>query len=280
PARNVATTLDAQLTALLAQRGAPRFEVIVVDNGSDDDTVGVAQRRFDGTDFGRIVDQPLPGINAARNAGVRASRGRNVLLCDGDDLVDARWVREMHAALGRVDLVGGALDLETLNARSVRAGWGMPQHLLPSQPQYGFLPAPYGANCGFRREVWDVIGGFDESLRMGGDDFDFFWRAQLAGKRLTWAPEAVVAYRLRPGVRDTWRRQFRFGRANVQMYDRFRSRGLDRTPVGIALRAWAWHFTTGLATLRTREGRTQWVAGLAKRTGRLYESARSRRCYL
>lgn len=73
PALNAATTLSAQLSALDAQEDAPLFSVIVVDNGSEDETAVVA-RSFEPLNFDlEVVQEAVRGINSARNAGVLAA---------------------------------------------------------------------------------------------------------------------------------------------------------------------------------------------------------------
>ena len=66
---------------------------------------------------------------------------------------------------------------------------------------FAYLPFAATANLGFRRELFDAIGGFDNSLRRASD-VDFAWRAALAGARLEAVPEAVVAYRLPATLMD------------------------------------------------------------------------------
>jgi glycosyltransferase involved in cell wall biosynthesis len=106
PARNAASTISEQLDALARQIDAPEFEVVVVDNGSNDGTrevVLVHQQTFDRL---RLIDEPSKlGANAARNAGVREARTTKVLMCDADDVVTPSWVRSLGDALDLDDLV-------------------------------------------------------------------------------------------------------------------------------------------------------------------------------
>src|SRR5690606_5590534 len=88
PIRYAVTTLRLQLSALAAQRGAPAFEVLVVDDASTDGTADVAGRHERMLPRLRVVrQQRRGGANAARNRGVDAATGALVLLCDADDRV-------------------------------------------------------------------------------------------------------------------------------------------------------------------------------------------------
>ena len=158
PCRNGAATLGAQLRALELQQTVGAWEIIVADNASTDGTADIVSNFGSSIVPIRLVDaSDVLGSNHARNQGVRAARGHYILLCDADDIVEHGWVSEMwHALAGGAQLVGGAM--RRTRGQEVAAGpdTGLPNGL-------GFLPWPYGANCGFAREVFDELGGFDES---------------------------------------------------------------------------------------------------------------------
>ena len=167
--------------------------------------------------------------NHARNVGVGLARGRHILMCDADDVVGPEWLGSMRAVLLDVELAGGPLE------RHPAAPFGAVPD--PATPVHGFLRRPFGANCGFRREVWETLGGFDESYR-GGDDAEFFWRAQLAGYRLEFAERAVVSYRLSPTVGSMCRKSYITGRACAQLYRQFRRDGMPRSSLPAGVGRW------------------------------------------
>jgi GT2 family glycosyltransferase len=103
---------------------------------------------------------------------------------------------------------------------------------------HGFLPRPSGANCGFTREAYDAIGGFDESFRIGATETEFFWRAQLNGYRLRFAENAVVRYSHRESVRHLFKQKFEYGRAQAQLYAQFGGAGMPRSSTRGAVRVW------------------------------------------
>lgn len=84
PAFNVSRTLSDTLTALFAQT-YDHFEIVVVDDGSSDDTLAIAQS-FATDPRLRIVRQPNRGLAGARNTGIAAAHGRYIGFCDADDL--------------------------------------------------------------------------------------------------------------------------------------------------------------------------------------------------
>jgi GT2 family glycosyltransferase len=280
PARNAETTVAEQLAALQRQTYPGPWEVIAVENGSSDATPALLrswQRRMPQL---RVVHAAEDcGVNGARNAGCRQARGELVLCCDADDVVAPGWMAGLVDALRTSPAVGGALERRTLNSRVALAA-RPPKESDALLDTFAFLRYPPGANCGFRKEVWTRLGGFDESYRYGGDDVEFFWRAQLAGHRLAFVPEAVVHYRLRGEPRAIARQLYRYGRSHPQLYRDFARRGMPASPLRTAAGAW-WRLLLRAPELAGPvEGRAAVLAQLAMRAGRVAGSVRYRRCYL
>lgn len=217
PARDAAATLEQQLVALDRQLGDVQFEVVLVDNGSSDDTAEIA-RQFPATRFTlRVVDEPRAGINYSRNAGIRAAADGAVLLCDADDEAEPSWVQAMVDALEPGHWVAGVVDYTTLNSARTRLQWGAPTRsgCVVVEP---FVDRTFGGCCGFWKSMWAGIGEFDVRLSgIGGDETEFFFRAYREGYRQTWAPDAVLGYRLRAGARNMARQRFRQGRNQIRM---------------------------------------------------------------
>ncbi len=280
PARNVVKTLAYQLKALVSQSYEGQFEVIVVNNGSTDATVDIARSFSRETTAVRIVEEPVAGLNRARNTGVKASSGELILLCDGDDIAMPDWIAMMAEASQSAELLGGAMDYVKLNDKQTRQRWGLEGIHLPSELAYDFLPAPYGANCGFMKRVWAAIGGFNEKFGSGGDDFEFFWRAQLAGYGFAWVPDAVVHYRLRDRWSDIWRRQYRFGIANVQVFREFREKGIPRSSFIIAIKSWIRLLLEAPLAMAMPSRLGWWLRAAAKRIGRIRGTILYRTIYL
>ncbi len=280
PARNAAATIPEQLDALAAQTDAPAFEVLVVDNGSTDETRDVVQGYQEALANLRIIEESTRhGVNVARNAGVRAARTPKVLICDADDVVTSSWVRSLGDALDECDVVGGPLDETSLNAGpTALVRTPLPTTRLPKAG--GFLPYAVGCNMGFRRSVWERIGGFDETWAGGGDDVEFCWRAQLSGASIGLAPDGVVRYRYRAEERETVRQLQAFAEAQVRLYREFRAHGMPRTPTLRAVRSWAW-LVVQIPDLKGSSGaRASWLRRYAQRTGYLRGSVRYRVLYV
>ncbi len=164
PCYNVEATIGEQLEALLGQEWPGEWEVVVVDNGSTDRTRDVVGAFAAAHPRLRVVQATAgQSISYARNAGVRAAHFDAIAICDGDDVVGPGWVAAMGDALASVTSSSPAGSRST---GSILRGWlnsrGRPRDGLDSF--WGIFPRVPGCNHGFRRAVWERMGGFDESL--------------------------------------------------------------------------------------------------------------------
>ncbi|MFI6444543.1 glycosyltransferase [Kitasatospora sp. NPDC050543] len=280
PARNAELTIATQLAALRRQTYPDLWELIVVENGSSDGTRALLRSWQQSMPQLRVVDVAgACGVNRARNIGCRCAHGDFVLCCDADDVVAPGWMAGLVDVLRTSPAVGGALERRLLNARVALAA-RPPKEADALLDTFGFLPYPAGANCGFHKELWSRLGGFDESYRYGSDDVEFFWRAQLAGYRLAFSPHAVVHYRLRGDARAIARQLYRYGRSHPKLYQDFAGHGMPSSRPGDVARAW-WRMLVHAPDLvGSADGRAAWMAQFALRVGRIVGSARYRRCYL
>lgn len=221
PCHNSAATVGLQLEGLARQVGAPAFEVVLVDNRSADNLAAAAAPWSERLRL-RIVpalDVANPGY--ARNVGVAHAAGEFLLFCDSDDFVGSGWVAEGCAALTEVPIVnGGALPVP---AEEFERG---PEHLEGVLRQEGATaldipeePEPYpillGGSCGFRRDVYLAVGGYDAGTPYGVEDNDLALRAQAAGHVIARCSAMRLAYRSRPEAEQTLRRAFAAGNLHL-----------------------------------------------------------------
>ena len=187
-----------QLAALASQTYAGEWEVVIADNGCTDRTVELALGWRSRLPSLRIADATAcRGINHARNVAADGAAGDLLAFCDADDVAAPGWLSALAEAAPRADLVGGVLDPAALNPRRVLERHDRPSANTDLPVAHGFLPYVPGGNCA----VWTDVArhlSWDESFRFGNSDIDFAWRAQLAGHRLAFAPDAVMYRRLDP----------------------------------------------------------------------------------
>jgi GT2 family glycosyltransferase len=216
----------AQCLQSLEQLDYPSYEVIVVDDGSTDDTRAIVSR------FPTIkaIHQPNRGLGAARNVGLHMAIGEIVAYTDSDCFADADWLALLVAQLERsgAAAVGGPnlTPEDGWLAACVAAAPGQPTHVLESDQVAEHIP---GCNMAFRKEALLAINGFDPLYRKAGDDVDVCWRLQQSGRWITFAPGAVVWHHRRQGPRTFLRQQAGYGEAEALLRfhhpERFNERG-------------------------------------------------------
>jgi GT2 family glycosyltransferase len=261
PVLNGMPWLEDQLTALSGQEVPADWEVMVADNGSQDDTRSCVERWSERDPRIHLVDaSSRRGAAAARNMAVRSARGSLLAFCDADDVVRPGWIASLWTALSDADLVAGVYDFGALD------GAPSPFPVPAASRQLGFLPFGLSANLAVTREAFEAVRGFDEALSPG-EDVDLCWRLQLAGDRFAVATDAIVEKRERAAGLPTFRAAWAYGRCGPRLYTRYRSRGMQRDLAG-AGKAWIWLVAT-LPTLVLRSRRRQWVRTFAIRSGRL-----------
>lgn len=217
PAYQAAGRIGECVRALAAQTvPRERYEIIVVDDGSSDDTAAVA--RAAGAD--RVLVRPHAGPAAARNAGVEAARGEIVLFTDADCEPAGDWIERMAEALDAPDIMGAKGTYRTrqkeLVARFVQLEYEDKYDKMRRQPYIDFVDT-YSAI--YRRQVFERSGGFDPAFpQASGEDIEFSYRLARQGYKMVFAPHAVVLH----GHVDTlWgycRRKYYVGFWRVRMY--------------------------------------------------------------
>ncbi len=275
PCHNSGSTLAEQLDRLVDERWTRRWGIVVVDNGSTDDTRVVVNRFLErGVSVVSATEKYDAGY--ARNAGVRSVRASAIAFCDGDDVIQPGWVAAIGDALDQHELVGGRLETETLNDPWLATSRPLTQE--DGLARFAGTPFVPTCNCGVRRELFDRLGGFDENFD-GLEDIEFSLRARSVGVIASAAPGATVSYRFRSTARELWRQGRYYGEGRPLLIQRARELGLPAPGRAEGVRSWAW-LLMHLPWLRHRQGRYRllWVA--AFRVGVLRRAVRLRRFYI
>jgi glycosyltransferase involved in cell wall biosynthesis len=224
-----AATLGECLNSLM-RLNYPDYEVILVDDGSTDDTAAIAGQ-FPQV---RYLRQPNQGLSVARNVGMRSARGQVVAYTDSDCSADEDWLLYLVDGLRDqgVEGIGGpnlTPPADNVTAQCVAASPGNPSHVMFDDQLAEHLP---GCNFAFLREALVEVGGFDPQFRQAGDDVDLCWRLLDRGRRLGYAGSAMVWHHRRRTVRAYYQQQKGYGRAEAMLAfkhpQRFLASGLLR----------------------------------------------------
>ncbi|MGH9021969.1 MAG: glycosyltransferase [Acidimicrobiia bacterium] len=227
-AYNAAATLDECLAHACAL-DYPGLEIIVVDDGSDDDTAKIAGRH----PRAQVLSISHAGLSVARNEGLRAACGDLVAYLDADAHPTPEW--PYYLALGMdgptVGGVGGP-NLppagDGIGAQMVARGPGGPVHVLSGDNRAEHVP---GCNMAFWKGVLEEVGGFDPVYTAAGDDVDLCWKVLDRGWDIAFHPAALIWHHRRTGLSSYLRQQRGYGRAEALV----QARHPDRfTPLGTA----------------------------------------------
>ena len=195
----------------LGKLNYPEYEVILVDDGSTDDTSYIAAQ----FPWVRYIHQSNQGLSHARNTGAAAAKGEVFAYTDSDCMVDPDWLYYLIGTLVSGDYAGVGGPNVTPPAKSwiqacVAAAPGGPSHVLLTDVVAEHIP---GCNMAFYRWAFEGVGGFDTEYRKAGDDVDFCWRIQQAGWVIAFSPTAIVWHYRRFTLRAFLRQQDGYGEA-------------------------------------------------------------------
>ena len=222
PARDGARSLPPLFDSLDRQTLArDRYEVIVVDNASRDETADLSRSRG-----AIVVDEPKPSRSGARNAGVRRASADLIAFTDADCVVAPGWLEALVGALREHPLVAGPVHLTTGDPPNAverfESLWRFAQE---AGVKDGWAAT---ANLGIRRSVHDEIGGFDVAYRHIGEDADYCLRARSRGHVLGYSAGAVVEHYAEDALWPMLKRAFFHGYSVHQINRR----------LGVGYRAW------------------------------------------
>jgi glycosyltransferase involved in cell wall biosynthesis len=222
PVRNAADDLARCLEMLGRQSvDSSLYEVLVLDDGSDDSTADVAQRLG-----ARVIRQRRSGAAAARNRGAREARGDLVLFLDADCRADPCWIEEISRPLREqngLDATVGLYDSVQTSpvARFVQLEHEFRYERMSARSRIDFLNS---GNCAFRRETL-LEYPFDESFHRL-EDVELSFRLTRDGRTMIFVPTARVDHRHPETIAALLRRKFNYARYALPLYRRYPSKAV------------------------------------------------------
>ena len=165
-------------------------QVIVVDDGSTDERTRHVLRKLESIERIRVMHQPNRGLSAARNAGINATQARYICCLDADDRIDQTYLEKTVALLEVRKDIGIGYPLVKLfgdedriwRTRDLDARLLLERNTIP-------------AAAVFRREAWEQVGGYDEDMRLGYEDWEFWLRIARLGYRGRLVPDLLIEHR-------------------------------------------------------------------------------------
>jgi GT2 family glycosyltransferase len=236
----------AECVRALSALDYPRrlVQIVVVDNNSTDNTPDILQQ-FRGIDY---IFEPKLGAYQARNTGIQFAENDLIAFTDADCIPKPDWLACLVDSLNASDpsglyppsphtmadkpptancqlptdataIVGGKIEAypaSNLIERYIDYRKVLDQEKMALGADFS-LPFFVTANCLIRREVFEKIGLFDADFKIAGDA-DLCWRAQHAGFRLAYCPEAVVVHKHRSNLLGLYSQSFEYGFGRAELF--------------------------------------------------------------
>lgn len=196
PCFNAGATLDGAVQSALAQTW-PDVEIVIVDDGSTDaDTL--QRLKEAGWPRTRVMHQTNAGPAAARNRAIGEATGEYILPLDADDLFEPTYAAKAAVVLDAQPEAG------IVYARAMKFGVEQgPWEINDYSPDELALGNVIFASAMFRKADWSAVGGYDEALRHGLEDYDFWIKLVHLGRKVVRLDESLLRYRTHARSRTT-----------------------------------------------------------------------------
>lgn len=243
--RNRPQAIDDCVKALMNSNDKD-FELIVIDNASDDDSTEQILKKYPAVKYAK---EPRKGLDVARNTGARYATHPIIAYTDDDVIVDPNWTRLLKTTFQnpRTMAVTGLVIPVSLRTKAqyiFEKNWGFNKGYLPQVFGQEYFNANInigvpawdigaGANMAFRREVFDLVGWFDERLDVGASgcsgDSEFWYRILAEGFQCNYYPQLFVYHQHREAMASLKSQIFNYMRGQVSsvlvQYENYHHKG-------------------------------------------------------
>lgn len=245
PCYNEGAVVQGSIKSLL-KLDYPRYEVVVIDDGSSDDTYSKA-RIYEG-DYGRVVvrviTKPNGGKSRALNTGIAAANGEFILCMDGDSALAPQTLRRAvrhlvgtpncAAVAGSVKVVNRTTLLSNLQALEYIEGLNMVRSAQGFFRLVNIIPGPIGI---FRKTALEAFGGYDHDTF--AEDCDLTLKLLAAGWQVKYEPDAIAYTEAPEKLLDLLKQRYRWTRGILQAIKKHRIRLVDpRKGIGVTFTLW------------------------------------------
>ena len=231
PAYNAIGTIRLCLDAISGlDYPQDRYEVIVVDNNSTDDTPEIVSQY----PVRLVYEREIQGPHAATNTGVRHARGEIVVFTDSDCVPEPGWLRALVAPFADPEVVAAGGRIEAYRPSS-RVEKFLAEDIRPFRNcvrlSDSFPASIITGNAAYRAEAFRAAGMFNPNMYTGSE-VDLSWRVQwMTGKKAVYVPEAVIYHKFSPGLRRLFRHFRIYGYSEIMLGTLYKDKpGYPRPP--------------------------------------------------
>jgi cellulose synthase/poly-beta-1,6-N-acetylglucosamine synthase-like glycosyltransferase len=221
PAYNEEKTIEVCIQSLLGLTYPKnRYEILIVDNNSTDDTPQIIQK-YEVLYLREKNQSPA----AARNLGIKKAKGEIIAFIDADCVADKNWLINLIKGFNtntKIAGVGGKIRVFRPSNMIEKFGnlhlYNQNKFVKGTEGQLPFLAS---GNCAYKTGILKKVGLFDTSF-ITSEDNDLGWRVHFLGYQLAYAPKAIVYHQMPKTLFLVLKRQFIYGRDNARLIDKHR----------------------------------------------------------
>jgi len=215
PAFNAAPTIEKAILACLAQSyPKDKLEIIVVDDGSSDNTAEIIKRHPV-----KYIFQENSGPAKARNTGWKSSAGDVVCFTDADCQPEKEWVLKLVGKFTDEEIAAVAGSYGIVNSNSLKAGCIHEEIIQRHLKMPEFIRVFGSYNVAMRRDILEKLGGFEEGFpQASGEDNDLSYRILQHGFKIYFAKDVLVYHYYPQSLRAYLKGQFQHGFWRMKLY--------------------------------------------------------------
>lgn len=195
PCYNDGKYIEDAVNSLRAQTYL-NWELVVIDDGSDEEATLQALDRLKAIPYVRMVHTDHVGPAAARNAGIKLARGPYILPLDADDAIAPTYMEKAVRILDADPQVGIVYCKADFFGEKTGL-WDLPDYSLRLMLQDNII----FVTSLFRKEDWEQVGGFSVLMKAGMEDYDFWLSILELDREVVQLPEVLFHYRIKPKSR-------------------------------------------------------------------------------
>lgn len=197
PCYNYGSFLAECLDSIKSQ-SYKQWECVIVDNASTDNTKEVALKYVDSDDRIKYIYTDVKGVSHARNLGIKNTTGEYILPVDADDKISPYLIEKalaVHQQTKDIALVYS--DAELFGNSSGK--WVLPEYSLKNL----LIENSIFCTAMFKRSDFNTTQGYNENMKEGFEDWDFWIELLKSGGKVVKIPEVLFYYRIRKNSRNS-----------------------------------------------------------------------------
>ena len=216
PTYNRKAALKECIDSLITQ-SYPEYEIIIVDDGSTDGTTRLLGEYSRNNPMVKYFHQENRGPGAARNLGIKNSKGDIICFTDDDCIADKDLIKNLVEVYTDKNVGGVGGKVSDYKIKTIIERYSRDRNLLNQEI---FFNPVITANISYTREAMQKVGYFDESF-IFSEDVDLSIRVRLKGFEIKYTPQAIIYHKHRATLKGLIKQQYNYGKGNARLHKKY-----------------------------------------------------------